>query len=259
MNIENKIIHFIEPIKNKLTIWDKCRESWNIMNYEIMVWNDEDDIDSFMKEYYDDIYDIYAVLPKRIMKVNLARLCILHKFGGIYSDNDVFLYRDFTHLLNKDLAIIESKKDIYIENSLMVSTISNNMKLKQIIDRCASYIRETPISDLTVEHTGAKVLNKVVHDIDFQLLPVDVFNNNLYTYSHYYFTNHLYTNSWKSLDHNNDNFSDYEFYRNCSDSRIIQNLSFWDIDGYVEIRSEHLEEIKLSPFVKNMRSIKKGL
>lgn len=84
------VVHLIAP-KDKTKwdiIWVRCYESWK-KKYDVVLWNDNEDLDNFIREHYIQHYNFFSRLPYQIMKLDFARLCILHKFGGIYADMDV--------------------------------------------------------------------------------------------------------------------------------------------------------------------------
>ena len=104
------IIHHIAP-ENKSSwhpLWIKCYESWKKVfgnKFEFKLWNDKEDIDRLVKNKYNKFYDIYRSFPAHIMKIDFARLCILHSYGGIYSDMDVFCYKDFTAIQDEIITV----------------------------------------------------------------------------------------------------------------------------------------------------------
>ena len=110
-----KIIHHIAPkFPNSWHyFWQKCYDSWKTQfsDYEFIMWNDKDDIDNFVKIHYKEHWNLYRAFPFHIMRIDFARLCILHKFGGIYADMDVFCYKNFEHLLTNEVYFLEKITD----------------------------------------------------------------------------------------------------------------------------------------------------
>ncbi len=62
--------------------WIKQNPSW-----EYRFWTD-DDLLTFFQNERPDLLDLYLSYPRAVQKADLARYCILHKFGGIYADVD---------------------------------------------------------------------------------------------------------------------------------------------------------------------------
>jgi len=108
-----KIIHHIAPL-NQLQwnpIWHKCRNSWieNFPEYQIKLWNDNTDLNDLIETYYPQFAKNYHEFPFKIMKINFARFALLHHYGGIYADMDIFCYKNFHEILSKhDLFFIEN-------------------------------------------------------------------------------------------------------------------------------------------------------
>lgn len=124
-----KIIHQIAPSDQDLwhPLWKKCHKSWlnNFPDFEYKLWNDQEDIDNFVKEYYPKYYSLYKAFPYHVMRIDFARLCIIHHFGGIYADMDVFCYQNFYNDLTEDFYLAENLTNEFTtalyENSLMIA------------------------------------------------------------------------------------------------------------------------------------------
>lgn len=92
-----KIIHFCWFGGNeKSPLIQKCIESWKIQlrDYTIIEWNEENfDINSnqYVKEAYD--YKKWAFVS------DYVRLWALNKYGGIYLDTDVEVFKSFNQFL----------------------------------------------------------------------------------------------------------------------------------------------------------------
>ena len=67
--------------------------------------------DTFMKTYYNGkVYEAYQRLPMAVMKADLWRYCVIHKYGGIYADSDTICK------VNPNLFISDSLMMIVPEN-----------------------------------------------------------------------------------------------------------------------------------------------
>ncbi len=71
----------------------RWNETYAHLGYEIKLWTDAQVLE-IIEEYYPSILDIYLAYPFNIQRADIARLVILHQFGGIYSDLDVKYPRD---------------------------------------------------------------------------------------------------------------------------------------------------------------------
>lgn len=68
--------------QKQFQLW--CREN----NYAYMFWT-EADCDKLIFEY-PQYLDMYLTAKYKIMKIDILRFIILHKYGGLYADLDVF-------------------------------------------------------------------------------------------------------------------------------------------------------------------------
>ena len=148
-----KIIHQIAPKNTDRWhfVWDKCWPSWKskFPLHEHILWNDDDDINNLIREMFPQYWDIYQQFPFHIMKIDFAKLCILYKYGGIYTDMDVYCFKNFESLLTHPLCLLEyhnaerittndntSINDI--ENSIIVSEKENpfiKICIEKIVDK----------------------------------------------------------------------------------------------------------------------------
>ena len=72
-NIPNTII---EDIQN-------LNKDWNITFY------DDEECGNFIKKYYDDeLYNLFLKIKDGPIRADLFRICILNKYGGVYTDID---------------------------------------------------------------------------------------------------------------------------------------------------------------------------
>ena len=108
-----KIIHLIwisYPKKNHElpTLFDKIYKYNKTINsnFKYILLTDENkedndyNIDKFIKKEYPDIYKIYEKTNLAVQKSDLARLVILHYYGGFYIDMDILLLKNMDDLLD---------------------------------------------------------------------------------------------------------------------------------------------------------------
>ena len=58
-------------------------------DFEFKMWTDVD-IDELLKSDYPEYYSYFHRLPRTIMKIDMFRYFLMHKFGGVYTDLDYF-------------------------------------------------------------------------------------------------------------------------------------------------------------------------
>jgi hypothetical protein len=106
-----KIIHqtWFDNNKTLPIIFDKMiQESKKInQNYEFKLWTDAN-IEDFLSNNYKKLYEIYSKNILGVQKSDLARLAILHYYGGIYIDLDILLLKNLDDLFdfNKNILYI---------------------------------------------------------------------------------------------------------------------------------------------------------
>jgi len=109
-----KKLHYMYKTKPKeiITKYIKTYKD-NNPDYEFILWTDEM-IHEFMKSEYPDYYETWQINIKgyagRMKQWDTARLCLLYKYGGFYTDNDVTCLRSLDDLLDYDLV---ARKPIY--------------------------------------------------------------------------------------------------------------------------------------------------
>ncbi|EOU1828647.1 glycosyl transferase [Clostridium perfringens] len=135
LNFENKIpkiIHYCWFGKGeKPKIVEECIKSWNkyLSDYEIIEWNESNfDINSnlYIKQAYES--------RKYAFVSDYVRVFALYKYGGIYLDTDVEVFKDFNDLLDN-----ESFWGFEQENYIATSTIGARKGNKIIGDFLNSY------------------------------------------------------------------------------------------------------------------------
>ena len=176
-----KIIHHICPkdFRRWHSKWFFCYESWLRVfpkeEYTHMHWFD-DELDQVIKndgyEWFLPIFESYDVNIKRI---DMVRPFILYKYGGVYADMDIEVYKNFFDQLHEEkVSIAESpyKGNEEISNCLMASPVNHYFWLL-IIDRCYKYRDK-----YTLLSTGPQLISQVYseHKELVHILPDKLFN-----------------------------------------------------------------------------------
>lgn len=74
------------------------------------IWS-ADEVDALMKKHYAQLWDTYKDVPFAVMRVDIARVAILHQYGGMYVDLDVLPNTDI--FLQAPLAVQKSYNSGY--------------------------------------------------------------------------------------------------------------------------------------------------
>ena len=256
MNAVPKIIHQIAPSNKTLwhPLWHRCQKSWlyHFKDFEYRLWNDKEEIDSFVLTKYPQFANLYNSFPVQIMKIDFARLCILHYYGGIYGDMDYFVYSNFYNHLINDVGLVENLTEEYTsaiaENCLMYSTPDNRFIWECIVYCKTCFIlfknqfkksndnnwRTTNNGFIVNNTTGSGMLSAAYHQLkdmlDVQLLPTQIFNNRPASYDSYFVGKHVHTSIWGN-----------EYSNHIKNKLLIkENGSKWSInslDNKLEINS----------------------
>jgi len=142
-----KIIHHICPkdFRKWHPKWFHCYESWlNIFpkeEYTHMHWFDDELEEIIKQDGFEWFLPIFESYPHHIKRIDMVRPFILYKYGGIYADMDIEVYKNFHDQLHDEkISIVESpyKGNEHISNCLMSSPVGHYYWLL-IIDRCYRY------------------------------------------------------------------------------------------------------------------------
>ena len=138
-----KNIHqiWIYQDSNKNISWAKKKFSESIQS-----WKDKHpDFNYFFwsnSEIFQLISDHFPLIINKIQEIkdgdiiilaDIARLCVLYVYGGIYSDLDIIAHRNYSDLLLTDKIIIPKTEPCGFSNDLIISPKNNNV-IKSLIN-----------------------------------------------------------------------------------------------------------------------------
>lgn len=258
-----KIIHQIAPNNNVKwhPLWEKCQLSWksNFSEFDYKLWNDSTDIDNFVKEHYPEYYNEYSKFPFSIMKIDFARYSILHYYGGIYADMDMFCYNNFYSQLNSSIHLLETFGSSKLEICLMISeknqdfwidcmkTSINLFKRSKNLQRLSldSKIHQRIVTEICGAPLVSKISLKEKYKHKVCMLPKETYNNLPISYNKSFQTKHMFTGFWdtkyKKLQENvikeiykdnvlknkNIEFDSFDFYTDYTNGGFLKNESVW--------------------------------
>jgi len=114
--------------------WKKLNPDYNIILY------DNNDCITFLKTYYEDpVYvDIFNYIEDGPIKADFWRVCILNKFGGVYSDIDVKPLVSITEFMEENVTFLTClsyyKHKRNLLNPHFIISTPNNPILQKCID-----------------------------------------------------------------------------------------------------------------------------
>lgn len=130
MNKIPKVIHYCWfGTKEKPDIVKKCILSWKTKcpDYELMEWNDRN-FDISCNAYVSEAYKA----GKFAFVSDYVRVYALHRFGGIYLDTDVELFKSFNDLLHHD-SFWGFEQENYIATST-IGAAKGNPIIRSLLD-----------------------------------------------------------------------------------------------------------------------------
>lgn len=130
-----KIIHYCWFGKNKKPPFiEKCISSWSkkLKDYQIKEWNDEN-IDELIKGVDSKFLNDAIKEEKYAFISDYIRLLALQKYGGIYLDTDVLVYKNFNKFLNYDLFLG------FIVDCSLGTAVMGASKNSEVISKLLSY------------------------------------------------------------------------------------------------------------------------
>jgi mannosyltransferase OCH1-like enzyme len=114
-----------------------CMKTWELLNpgweYRYVDYKDRE---KFVKEKYNNLYDLYKDL-KPIYQSDLWRVLVVYEFGGVYVDMDSVCIKPLDYMLetcNSEILITEENKMGLRINNAMFAAPQNCYVLKEIID-----------------------------------------------------------------------------------------------------------------------------
>jgi mannosyltransferase OCH1-like enzyme len=120
-------------------------KKWNEIypDYEVKLYDNNDCINFFKTEYNDEYVDIFNYIKDGPIKADFWRVCILYKYGGIYSDIDVEPLVNIENIMLPDTTFITclSAMGKLINPHFIVSEPKHKV-LKMCIDKYLEMYRD---------------------------------------------------------------------------------------------------------------------
>ena len=148
-------------------------ESAKQMNPDYTVYYfDDDDVAAFMKDYSETAFTCYQKIIPGAFKADLFRVCLLHKYGGCYSDIGHIMLRPFYDICGDANIVLVSDQNILqfvielehqyngIHNALMCS-VKEHPFFKKIIDKICENITNNYYGESSLDVTGPMIIGKI--------------------------------------------------------------------------------------------------
>ena len=140
-------------------------------NYEIKLYDNMDCIDFFRKEYDETYVDIFNYIKDGPIKSDFWRVCVLYKYGGIYSDIDIDHRVAIDNIIDTNVTFLTCISDNpkNINPHFIVST-ANNIVLQKCIEIYLEYYnskKKYSYWGWSIVFIMQKVLNKILNITTF--------------------------------------------------------------------------------------------
>ena len=118
--------------------------------------------DDFMKKFDKRVYIAYESLIPKAYRSDLWRLCILYRYGGLYTDISLNITENIDYFKNYDFVLCEdtNKGDIY--NALLYFKKPKHPLLKFWIEKIVENIEKKRYGSNALDITGPKCLGKLL-------------------------------------------------------------------------------------------------
>jgi mannosyltransferase OCH1-like enzyme len=148
---------FVDSIKQRImNVYDGC-------NYTLY---DNEMLREFLSSYSKDVLKAYDKLLPYAFKADLARYCLLHKYGGWYFDISVFPL--FGYRPTRSALVFYNSNRKLIENSIMYAEAGHPL-MKETIKISVENIENKYYGKTPLNITGPFVLTSAFNSLDRNL------------------------------------------------------------------------------------------
>ena len=219
-----RIIHQMAPRDQQTwhPIWRRCQQSWldHFSGFDYQLW-DAERIEAFVRDEFPEHYAVFASSPLHIIKIDLARFMILHRYGGIYADMDMYCYGNFYDELERHVYLVEvlnQQNDELVQNSLLagiaghrffMTCLSESLGRLQATDKTQitrpdKETPDLPMSNYFVRAIAGPILLSHIYSMypdksEIGLFPRETYNAHHLTYRSDYRTKHMLTGRWGEI------------------------------------------------------------
>ena len=106
------------------------------MNARYHLW-DADEVDTLVKNHYGFIWEAYTQCRYPVMRADIGRVCILHRYGGMYSDLDVipnrFEYKQVPFSVGHAPHRNPSRKGRFLEMEVIIAKANHPMLIPWLV------------------------------------------------------------------------------------------------------------------------------
>lgn len=167
-NIPLVIYRSFERYTNK-KMYDLCHKKWITLNPLCKdIWYTPNQCKNFLKNFDIRVFNAYNKLKPLAFKSDLWRLCILYKYGGIYSDCYTTPYKTISYMIenlskNTFISVLDGDKK-GIHNGFIIVTKGHPFLLK-CIQNIVKNVEENNYTDHVLGVTGPICLSRSIREV----------------------------------------------------------------------------------------------
>jgi mannosyltransferase OCH1-like enzyme len=142
-------------------------ESWrkHYPEYGIVIW-DKAKIEQLMRMYYPVEFQAYQDIKPLAFKCDVARLCVLHRCGGIYSDlKQLSLERidleNVEYLITHDRKLVFTQDKQVVQNCFFAVPAQSTL-IANYLSRCVTHIQNRDYRECALGITGPTVFGETL-------------------------------------------------------------------------------------------------
>jgi hypothetical protein len=145
-------------------------------DYEIKIYDNNDCIEFLNKEFGQEYVDIFNFIKDGPIKADFWRVCILYKYGGIYSDVDVVPNINIEEILEPDTTFVTCLSAFrQLVNPHFIVSVPNHIVLKLCIDKYLEFYR----TKKTYSYWGWSIVY-IMKDVLYKILNKSVNKDGIY-------------------------------------------------------------------------------
>ena len=176
-----KIIHQTWKNKDIPEKWKKSSDEWQRLHpdWQYVLWTDED-IRNHIQQHHPDFLELHDNYEYPIQRADMIRYFVLHDFGGVYCDLDLYPTENIEKYItcNLDHFVYSANSDCFT-NAFMISPV-HSANMKNIINNLKNDLPWWAFGKhlKVMTSTGPLFLTKILYDSKdtFCVLPKYIFN-----------------------------------------------------------------------------------
>lgn len=120
--------------------------------------------DDFMKNFDERVYRAYKNLIPKAFQSDLWRLCVLYKYGGLYTDISLKMVEPVNFFVDFDIVLCEDTNQGDIYNAILFFKYPKHPLLKYWIDNIVLIVEQKKYGDSPLDVTGPTCLGRFIRN-----------------------------------------------------------------------------------------------